>query len=160
MQSLANISDRQKIVFGNTENGYFWHYQNTDNQYSYNYKTTPNSTGKELDAETGFSYFGARYLDHTLTTAWLSVDPMSDKYPSISPYAYCAWNPVKLVDPEGRELVLIGTADNMQKAIKMMSAKLGKNSNLSFSVDGKGRVICYGEAKTDTEKYMKGIIDN
>ena len=28
---------------------------------------------------------------------------MADKYPSISPYAYCAWNPVKLVDPDGRE---------------------------------------------------------
>ena len=27
--------------------------------------------------------------------------PMADKYPSISPYAYCAWNPVKLVDPDG-----------------------------------------------------------
>ena len=26
---------------------------------------------------------------------------MSDKYPSISPYAYCAWNPIKLVDPNG-----------------------------------------------------------
>lgn len=32
-------------------------------------------------------------------TMWLSVDPMADKYPSISPHAYCAWNPVKLVDP-------------------------------------------------------------
>ena len=29
---------------------------------------------------------------------------MSDKYPSISPYAYCAWNPVKLVDPDGEEI--------------------------------------------------------
>ena len=35
---------------------------------------------------------------------WLSVDPMSDKYPSTSPYAYCANNPVKLVDPNGREI--------------------------------------------------------
>lgn len=26
-----------------------------------------------------------------------------DKYPSISPYAYCAWNPVKLVDPDGED---------------------------------------------------------
>ncbi|MFZ4413250.1 MAG: hypothetical protein ACOYOV_09235 [Bacteroidales bacterium] len=32
----------------------------------------------------------------------LSVDPLCDKYPSISPYAYCAWNPVMLKDPDGR----------------------------------------------------------
>jgi hypothetical protein len=29
---------------------------------------------------------------------------MADKYPSISPYAYCAWNPIRLVDPEGQEI--------------------------------------------------------
>ena len=42
-------------------------------------------------------------MDHDLMTMWLSVDPMADKYPSISPYAYCAWNPVKLVDPDGKD---------------------------------------------------------
>ncbi len=61
-------------------------------------------TGKEKDAETGYGYFGARYMDHELMTSWLSVDPMADKYPSISPYAYCAWNPIKLVDPDGNEI--------------------------------------------------------
>ena len=61
-------------------------------------------TGKERDEETGYGYFGARYMDHELMTMWLSVDPMADKYPSISPYAYCAWNPVKLVDPDGKEI--------------------------------------------------------
>ena len=49
------------------------------------------SSGKEKDIETGLSYFGARYYDADLTTGWLSVDPMTDKYPSISPYAYFAW---------------------------------------------------------------------
>ena len=63
-------------------------------------------TGKERDEETGYGYFGARYMDHELMTMWLSVDPMADKYPSISPYAYCAWNPVKLVDPDGREAII------------------------------------------------------
>ena len=58
-------------------------------------------TGKERDEETGYGYFGARYMDHELMTMWLSVDPLSDKYPSISPYAYCVWNPIKLVDPNG-----------------------------------------------------------
>ena len=62
------------------------------------------STGKERDEETGYGYFGARYMDHELMTMWLSVDPMADKYPSISPYAYCNWNPIKLIDPDGREV--------------------------------------------------------
>ena len=34
---------------------------------------------------------------------WLSVDPMADKYPGVSPYAYCANNPVRLVDEDGKE---------------------------------------------------------
>ena len=59
--------------------------------------------GKERDSETGFSYFGARYYDSDLMMGWLSVDPMADKYPSLSPYNYCAWNPIKLVDPDGRD---------------------------------------------------------
>jgi hypothetical protein len=37
----------------------------------------------------------------------LSVDPLSDKYPNISPYAYCAWNPVVLTDPDGRKIVIV-----------------------------------------------------
>jgi RHS repeat-associated protein len=63
-------------------------------------------TGKEKDEETGYGYFGARYMDHELMTMWLSVDPMADKYPSISPYAYCTWNPVKLVDPDGMDTIV------------------------------------------------------
>ena len=32
------------------------------------------------------------------------MDPQSDKYPSLSPYVYCANNPIKLVDPNGEEV--------------------------------------------------------
>ena len=101
MQLLDNISDRQNNAFGDAENGRLLRFQSTDNQYRYSRKITPNSTGKELDAETGYSYFGARYLDHTLTTAWLSIDPLADKYPNISPYHYCHWNPLKHIDGNG-----------------------------------------------------------
>ena len=80
------------------------------NWIKYNTETPPKYpqtfTGKERDSETGFSYFGARYYDSDLMTSWLSVDPMADKYPGLSPYAYCAWNPVKLVDPDGEEIVM------------------------------------------------------
>ena len=59
-------------------------------------------SAKERDTETGLTYFGARYYSSDLSI-WLSVDPMSDKYPSLSPYVYCADNPVKLVDPNGED---------------------------------------------------------
>ena len=62
-------------------------------------------TGKERDEETGYGYLGARYMDYELMTMWLSVDPLVDKYPNISPYAYCAWNPMRLVDLDGNEAV-------------------------------------------------------
>ena len=61
-------------------------------------------TGKEKDSETGYYAFGARYYDSDLSGLFLSVDPMADKYPRISPFSYCAWNPVRLVDPNGREI--------------------------------------------------------
>ena len=59
-------------------------------------------SAKEKDTETGYSYFGSRYYSSDLSV-WLSVDPMAAKYPSLSPYVYCADNPVKLVDPNGEE---------------------------------------------------------
>jgi len=34
----------------------------------------------------------------------VEVDPMASKYPSLSPYTYCADNPVKLVDPNGEDI--------------------------------------------------------
>ena len=68
---------------------------------------TANSTytfsAKERDPETGLSYFGSRYYSSDLSI-WLSVDPMSAKYPSLSPYTYCADNPVRCVDPNGEEI--------------------------------------------------------
>lgn len=63
-------------------------------------------SAKEKDAETGYSYFGSRYYSSDLSI-WLSVDPMADKYPMFSPYVYCANNPVKLVDPNGEDVIVV-----------------------------------------------------
>ena len=63
-------------------------------------------SGKERDEETGYSYFGSRYYNSSLSI-WLSVDPMSDKYPSTSPYTYCANNPVVLKDPNGEDYEIV-----------------------------------------------------
>ncbi len=104
LQTSTNIISQHTTAFGNTENGCFLYLQNIDNQHLCFCKTLSDSTGKEKDSESGYYYFGARYYDCDLSGLFLSVDPMSDKYPSISPYAYCAWNPVKLVDPDGEDI--------------------------------------------------------
>ena len=88
------------------------------NHLKYYPKYTQTSTGEERDSETGFCYFGARYYDSDLMTGWLSVDPMADKYPGLSPYAYCAWNPIKLVDLDGEAGVCVVDKENKVLTIR------------------------------------------
>jgi RHS repeat-associated protein len=56
--------------------------------------------GKEYDYETGMYYYSARYY---APPVFISRDPLFEEYFWMSPYAYCANNPVKYVDPTGME---------------------------------------------------------
>ncbi len=58
--------------------------------------------GKELDLMHGLKWYdyGARMYD-PLLLAWNSIDPLCENYYNISPYAYCANNPVSRIDPNG-----------------------------------------------------------
>ena len=73
-------------------------------QRSTNWNAMYTFSAKEKDTETGYSYFGSRYYSSELSI-WLSVDPQASKYPSLSPYTYCANNPVKVVDPNGDSII-------------------------------------------------------
>jgi len=63
--------------------------------------------GKEFVEMHGYDTYdyGARGY-YAAIDRWTSVDPLAEKYYSISPYAYCAGNPVRFIDPDGR---FIGT---------------------------------------------------
>jgi len=52
-------------------------------------------------------------LQPDIVSMWLSPDPLSDEYPSWSPYAYCANNPIFFIDPDGRDIVPTNEAGNM-----------------------------------------------
>ena len=58
--------------------------------------------GKELDRMHGLNLYdySARQYDPAIGQ-FTSMDPLCEKYYHISPYAYCAGNPVKFVDPTG-----------------------------------------------------------
>jgi RHS repeat-associated protein len=57
---------------------------------------------KELDEENGMYYYSARYYAPPVFT---SRDPLFEKYPFMSPYAYCANNPLRYIDPDGKETI-------------------------------------------------------
>ena len=61
---------------------------------------------KELDRTNGLDMydFEARQYDPVLPR-FTSIDPLAEKYPSISPYAYCAGNPILFKDPDGMKIV-------------------------------------------------------
>ena len=107
-------------------------------------------TGKELDEETGLYYYGARYLDPKYSR-WLSGDPALGEYIPQAPiddeakkhnenlpglggvyntvnlhvYHYAGNNPVKYVDPDGRNM-----EDDLAKSLGNTSKKQGVDLNL------------------------------
>ena len=62
---------------------------------------------KELDQELGLNTYdySARYFDPALPR-FTTVDPKAEKYYSISPYVYVANNPMKFIDPDGKEKLI------------------------------------------------------
>ena len=57
----------------------------------------------------------------------LSVDPLSDKYPNLSPYTYCAGNPVRLVDKDGRDFEIV--VNEEKKTITIKAQYYTENEN-------------------------------
>ena len=107
--------------------------------------------GKEKDYESGFHYYGARYYWSEMLTGWLSVDPMMDKYPNISSYNYCVWNPVKLVDPDGEDCIddiVIRGVDNSSLTIKTSAIDLTIHTDKNFGgnhvIDASSSMLAIG----------------
>lgn len=166
--SSTQITDKDAVVIHHIE------YMPSGEQFAEQRSTWGTNykfNSKELDQETGLYYYGARYYNPTLSI-WGSVDPMSDKYPSMSPYMYCAGNPVVLVDPNGMDIINPYEEKKNQAEAQMNAAKTRlesyngnknaegynqakkdyKNSRNNFeSINDKYKMVA--DAITDLEKY-------
>jgi len=159
--SSTQISDYRERVIHHIE------YMPSGEQFSEqrdSWSTPYKFNGKELDAETGLYYYGARYYTPEIGI-WLSVDPLSDKYPSLSPYAYCANNPVMLVDPDGREIDVTELyrkekgqyvhAKQVEAFEAFAKTKGGKNELSKYAK--KGQTISGITFNKDGEYHNKGV---
>ncbi len=82
--------------------------------------------GKELDSETGYTKTDNRYY-WANAGIFLSVDPLCDKYPMLTPYNYAGNNPLIFKDPSG--LDFDPTIDHKNKTITINATYYTSNKN-------------------------------
>ncbi len=123
------------------------------NEYLYN--------GKMMQDEMGLNLldYGARFYDAVLGR-WHSVDPLAEKYESISPFAYCALNPIKFVDKDGCEIWLsyVHKVDGQTVSVQYKNGALfntdgskyeGKNSYFTRTAVQLNQLQYVGEENTN-----------
>ena len=95
--------------------------------------------GKELDRMHGLDWYdhGARHNDAAIGR-WHVMDPLCEKYYDVSPYAYCAGDPVNAVDIDGRKIV-------------------DANGNLMLFIDKNGMIHYTKFANNDTHTLTNSL---
>jgi RHS repeat-associated protein len=80
--------------------------------------------GKEYDEMHGLNWydFGARAYDGILGRFPTTMDPLAEKYYSVSPYAYCLNNPVRFVDPTGEDYWSTNDPDQIRAFINALGS--------------------------------------
>lgn len=102
-----HLGSVRKVLSGNMviqRNGYYA-YGGPYGDWNPNVDVQPlKFLGKEWDHQHGLDLydFGARLYDPAVGR-WTTMDPLCEKYYSVSPYAYCHNNPVNRIDPDGRD---------------------------------------------------------
>ena len=113
---------------------------------------------KELDRENGLDWydFHARQMD-PMVPRFTTIDPKCEKYYAISPYAYCAGNPIAYIDPNGEKIYV--SNEYVDLFLEDLQAVFGEyTSGFSFN---EGYLQYTGSNKGMTKEQkelLKGII--
>jgi RHS repeat-associated protein len=87
---------------------------------------------KELDEETGLYYYGARYYEPRVSV-WINPDPLQERHPNMSTYAYVGNNPINAIDPNGMDSI------QRNDAVQRAQEYVAKNPGDSYLWGGQGQ---------------------
>src|SRR5690606_17352598 len=92
---------------------------------------------------------------------WQGVDPLAKEYNWISPYAYCLNNPVKFIDPDGKKVVIVGTAEYRKHVINDLKQISKENTDVGKMVNDliKSPNTHIVEMPTSSDGYNYTMID-
>jgi RHS repeat-associated protein len=108
--------------------------------------------GKEFDKERSLNWsdFHARQYMNDVPR-FTTIDPLAEKYPSMSPYAYVANNPIKYIDIAGDSLTLVGP--NTQDLVGAIYYGLAKGTNVKMPLM---RGLPYGHTQPGVNDFVYG----
>jgi RHS repeat-associated protein len=93
--------------------------------------------------------FGARMYDNQIGR-WHVLDPLADRYFSISPYVFTANNPINLIDPDGRRIDSASQAEwNTQR--QAITNRRNDLQSRAAKIREKGTTEGWSEEKINTE---------
>lgn len=74
-----------------------------DNMYRFGFNGKEGTF--EIYSDNSAIDFGARILDSKIGR-WMNLDPLTNKYPNVSPFVFCINNPLAYIDPNGEKIEL------------------------------------------------------
>jgi len=86
---------------------------------------------------------------------WGTIDPLMEKHYDFSPYNYVLDNPLILIDPDGKDVILKG--ENRKEVFDYIKSEF---KGLKLRMDKSGKISYKGVAKTKEELVLLNAIDN
>ena len=100
----------------------------------------PAVAGPDLATHESLLDFGARLYDPAIAI-FLQPDPLAEKYYNLSPYAYCANNPVNFVDSDGRFIGFISDVVSVGLGVRSFAKNISEGNIRGAVWDGVGVVV-------------------